>query len=204
MKSVFKILLLASLVWLTNLVSCRTGVEHSPDPGILRVILHGDDADTTIVIIDELYHVDTSDVFMVHIFEGKAYQGEKYADLYPTLDTYHNPGNSYNILARDTTGQHYQRYKIFETYVPPGTYTRLQIGVTANVLRIGDFDPIPVFLPLGDSLLVNLDFNFQVKENRITVIDLALAPFRSVQRFKDTYLFIRTINVQNVQIIKQD
>ncbi len=204
MKKALKSSLLLTVVWLSIWVSCRTGVEHSPDPGILRVLLHGDDADTTIVIIDEVYHVDTSDVFMVHIFEGKAYQGKKYADLYPTLDAYHNPGHSYNILARDSSAQRYVRYKIFETYVPPGTYTRLQIGVTANMLRIGDFDPIPVFLPPEDSLLVNLDFNFEVKENQVTEIDLALAPFKSVQRFKDTYLFKRTITVQHVQIIKQD
>ncbi len=196
------------LIFLLGLVAafqqCSTGVEPSPDPGVLRVILHGDDSDTTIVIIDETYSVDTSDVFMVHVFEGKAYQGQKYANLFPELNQYHNPGNYYNILARDSANTHYQRYKIFETYVPPGEYTKLQIGLTARELKIGQFDPIPVSLPPGDSLLVNLNFNFTVQSNRITVVDLSLKPFASVQRFKDTYLFHRIVNVQDIKIIKRD
>ena len=198
------VILTVFVACLSLLFHCSTGVESSPDPGILRVILHGDDSDTTIVIIDEIYKVDTSDVFMVHIFEGKAYQGNKYAELYPTLDTYHNPGKNYNILARDSLNQQYKRYKIFESYVPPGQYTKLQLGVTASELRIGEFDPIPVYLPPEDSLLVNLNFNFTVEENKITEIDLALKPFSSIQRYKDTYLFKRILLVQDVKILKQD
>ncbi|MCD6374372.1 MAG: hypothetical protein J7L94_02530 [Caldisericaceae bacterium] len=201
MKKILWIIVGAFVVIFFN--NCSTGVESSPKPGILQVILHGDDSDTSIVIIDETYSVDTSDVFMIHIFEGKAYQNKKYAELFPTLDAYHNPGHSYNILARDSTNQLYLRYKIFETYVPPGNYTRLQIGITAKELRIGEFDPIPVFLPPEDSLLVNIDFNFSVEPDHITQIDLALSPFRSIQRYKDMYLFKRIVEVQSVKILKR-
>lgn len=202
MKRFFYLSLLIGLI--VFLTECSTGIEPSPDPGILRVILHSDDSDTSIVIIDETYSVDTSDVFMIHVFEGKAYQGEKYANLFPELNQYHNPGKYYNILARDSSNTKYRRYKIFETYVPPGDYTKLQIGLTAQELKIGDFDPIPVYLPPGDSLLINLNFDFTVESNHITQVDLALKPFASVQRYKDTYLFRRIVNVAGITILKRD
>jgi hypothetical protein len=183
---------------------CSTGVESSPDPGILRIIFHGDDSDTSIVIINETYTVDTSDVFMVHIFEGRAYQGQKYAYLYPKLNEYHNPGKNYNILARDSLNQSYKRYKIFETFVPPGNYTRLQIGLTANELRIGDFDPIPIYLPADDSLLISINQDFTVESDHVTEVDLAIKPFASIQRYKDTYLFYRIVTVAGIKILRRD
>jgi len=177
------------------LSSCTTGIESSPQPGIVRVTLQSDQADTQIVILNQTLRVSSRDYFGVTITQGKVYSGEKYAFLFKDKDSYRQEDVTYNILERKD-GQ-YTKFTIFESYVPPVNYTKLQFGVTASLMKLGYFE-IPVKLPDGTPLLKDLDISFQVYENRVTEVSVQLSPFKSVKRYRDSYQFTREMKVTEI------
>jgi hypothetical protein len=50
-------------------------------------------------------------------------------------------------------------------------------------------------------LLLDIAVNFEVVENRVTEIYLQLKPLSSLVRFRDTYYFIRDVEVLGVNVI---
>lgn len=178
------------------LSQCDTGVVESPEPGILRITLQSEPADTTILVINDTFSVSEGDWFGVTITQGKIYTGDNFAILYKDTSSYQIQDLTYNILEREN--DEYHRFTIYESFVPPGDYDRLQIGVTASLLRLGYFG-IPVELPKGASLLIDLDQNFKVYENRrITEIHVQISPFKSVVRYRDSYHFTREMEITGV------
>lgn len=153
--------------------------------------------DTTITILNNTFAPDTLSSMKVKIFEAKAYIDSYYAILMPTLDAFRDEGNQYNILKRENNK--YVKYKIYESYVPPGVYNRLQLGIISDQLKIAGYK-IPLELPDGESLLYDFDLEFVVNEYDTTEINIQIKPFESLERYKDTFLFNRKLNVISINI----
>jgi len=176
--------------------SCDTGVESSPDPGILRVTLQSNPVDTFIVIINDTFTVSPKDSFGVTVFQGKAYKDSHFAILYKTPKSYQQKDITYNIVKIEN--DEYKRFTIFESHVPPFDYDKIQFGITANILKLRNFE-IPVQSPENANLFMDLYHNFQVSENRVTEINVQISPFESVHRFRDTYHFIPLLKIVDVK-----
>lgn len=174
------------------LSNCSTDIQDSPEPGVLKVILYSDPADTQIVILSKTFTVSETDYFGTTVFQGKVFLGEKFAFLYKDKMSYRQEDVTYNIIERKN-GQ-YTLFTIFDSYVPPGDYTRLQFGLNSNLVKIGYLE-IPVKLPPGESPMRNLEQIFQIYENQITEIKVQISPFQSVKRYRDSYQFIPEMKI---------
>ncbi len=177
------------------LSSCATDIQTSPDPGVLKVILYSDPADTQIVILSRRFIVSSSDYFGVTVFQGKVFSGEKFAFLYKDKMSYRQEDVTYNIIERKAG--RYTEFTIFDSYVPPGDYTSLQFGLNSNQVRIGYLE-IPVKLPIGDSPIRKLEQTFTVNENEITEIKVQISPFQSVKRYRDSYQFVPELKIVEI------
>lgn len=179
------------------LFGCDTGVESSPDPGIVRVTLQSDPADTSIVILADTFTVSPGDFFPIIIFQGKVSQQSNFALLFKDTESYRPEDVIYDVLKREN-GE-YVRFVIYESFVPPGNYDRLQFGATASLLILGNF-VIPVQLPPDADQLMDFYYDFEVFESRVTEINVEISPFESVRRFRDSFLFdpkMRIVSVRN-------
>lgn len=184
-------LLAASAVF----AGCETGVEHSPEPGVVRVTLQADATDNSITIGGQTYEATPADRFEITVFQGKLYQDSVYATLFAHLDEYRELDRQYDLLTFD--GDDPARQVIFETYVAPGIYDKLQFGLTASMVRIGALT-IPAQLPPGEGTLIELERDIEIFENDTTVIDLTIKPFESVRRFRDSFHFTRELQITGV------
>jgi hypothetical protein len=174
---------------------CDTGVDPSPDPGILRITLETDPADTAIIIVTDTLTVSEQDSFGVRFFQSKVYKNENYAYLFRTKNSYGLETFIVNVIKR--TSGIYETYRLYETYVPPQDYNRIQLGIDAENMRISRLD-IPVQVPPDSSLLMDFYQNFSVEANQVTEVVFRIKPFQSVHRFKDLYYFYRDIEVVDV------
>ncbi len=178
------------------MLSCNTGINRSEDPGIVKIVLQGNPADTSIVILEDTFTVDNTSVFAFHIFEGRVYIDSLYSDLTPSIDDYIDEGRYYNILEQENGI--YKKFTIYETYAPPDTYTKIQFGLNVNSVRISNFIT-PVILPAGEDLLLDIEHNFTVRENKTTEILLQIDPLKSIVRYRDSYVFKRELSVVSVK-----
>ncbi|MBO8131804.1 MAG: hypothetical protein H0Z29_09875 [Candidatus Marinimicrobia bacterium] len=191
-----------TIVILIMLISkgCNIEVEKSDYPGVLRLNLQADPTDTSITILDKTYIPDTSSVMKVKVFEAKAYIDSCYTILLPTLDAFIDEGRSYDILKKDE-GK-YKRYKIYESYAPPGIYNRLQFGIIIKELEIGGYK-IPIEVPEGGSLIYNFDIEFAVYEDDTTEINIQIKPFESLYRYRDSYIFNGNLEITSINVYRQ-
>ncbi|MBI3586581.1 MAG: hypothetical protein HY088_05585 [Ignavibacteriales bacterium] len=196
---------------------CQTGVEPSPNPGILRITLKADEADTTIIIQSDTSRFSRWDEFYFFISQGRLYRGRNYALLYADLTIERTPGTILNILQREwlngapikptdvteinTKNSRYSKSVIFESYVPPGDYDSLSFALIAY--EILTFVPKvyqnPVQLPMGTAPQIQFPAHITVHEDRVTQIDIEISPFRSLSRYRDSFLFDRKIKIIGVQ-----
>ncbi|MBM4160363.1 MAG: hypothetical protein FJ217_04595 [Ignavibacteria bacterium] len=197
--------------------SCRTGVEPSPSPGIVRVTLKSIETDTTIIIQNDTSRFSRWDEFYLYISQGKIYRGHNHALLYAEPSIARVPGDTVNIIRREwlsgvpikptdfteinTRNSRYIKYVILESYVPPGEYDSLAFALTANEILI--FLPKvymnPVQLPPGTHPQMQFPAKITVNEGRVTQVDLEIFPFSSLYRYRDSYLFGRKIRVASVE-----
>ncbi len=223
-KSIIAYMVLIILAF--NIFQCSTNVENSPDPGIVRVTIQSNPDDTFITIIGDTFQVSDADTFKVNFFQGKIYNNEKYALLYTDIKSYTTEEVAFNVFEREDNT--YKKFVIYESYALPQSYNRLQIGIkeyripghSNGKITISRNDTSYVTDENGDTIYVNIntttftnpvnlpadavslmDFEqqFEVKENKVTEIMLQIDPFRSLQRFKDSYLFIRQVRVTGVK-----
>ena len=188
--TIFSLLMLGAFFF-----NCDTGVEMSPAQGTIRVTFQSDPADTTIEIVEFTFSVSEDDWFGATIFQGKVYNDDQFALLYTSTKSYLLEDVTYNILERENN--EYEKFTIFESYVPPGDYNLLQFGVTAEWLELEYFG-IPVELPEGADLLVDMYHDFHVSENKVTEINVQISPFKSVVRYRDTFHFTREMEITGV------
>jgi hypothetical protein len=175
---------------------CDTGVEVSPQPGILRVTLQSDPADTSILIVKDTVNVAEGDSFGVTVYQGKVYNDSAFALLYTTPRTYQQQDVTYNIIKR-SAGQ-YHKFTIYECHVPPFSYDKITFGMTPRILRLGTFE-IPVKSPTDVSPFVELHTQFHVEEKGVTEVEVRIRPFRSVRRYRDSYLFVPDVEIVSVK-----
>jgi len=176
-------------------VHCSTGVERSLEPGIVKVVLQSNPADTSIVILGQTYSVDSSSFFILEVSQGKIYIDSYFSDLLPKLDDFQDNGKAYNILAKEDDV--YRKIKLFETFAPADNFTKLQFAVNASILGIGGF-LIPLSLPEDANLLMNFDQIITVKEDMTTEIIIQIEPLQSVVRYKDSFRFLRKLEIINI------
>jgi hypothetical protein len=197
-------------------VQCTTGVEPSPDPGIVRVMIKGVESDTMIVIQGDSSEFSRWDLFNLYLSTGRIYQGEIYSTIYNNPTNERKGSDTANILARewldgtpitprDTVritpqNSRWVNYIVFESYVPPGEYTRLYFALTATEMEI--FIPKhylnPVQLPPGTEPGMDFDIPFTVVEGGVTEIRLEIYPYQSLARYRDAFYFDREVIVSNV------
>lgn len=178
--------------------SCKTGIEPSPEPGVVRVTLQSDPADTTLVIVTDTLGLHTYDRFGVTIFQGKLYRDSSYILLFPDLESYRTRDQDFNVLEWDSTTGTYMRYTVYETEVPPGNWDKLEFGMTADQLKIGTFR-VGVELPTQADRLMTLAEEITIAEGDTTVINLQIQPFQSVARYGDQFIFNRKVQILSVQ-----
>lgn len=204
-------------IFITTFWSCDTGLEASPEPGILRVSIQSNPLDTSIVIKSDTFSVIQGDSFGVKFFQGKVYNGENYALLYETTDSYLTEDLIFNVINR--LNHSYEKVTVYESYVPPAHYDRLQVGITASEIRVSrvytrylydadgnvigsrlDTTTItnPVRLPDVATPLLDFETDFEINENKITEVVLQIDPFESLERFKDAYVFNRKIRINEI------
>ena len=197
-KNFISRLVIATIIgFLMSNIGCDTGtgIEPSLDPGILRITLESNPLDTSIVIVNNTFNISQDDSFGVTIYQGKIYNDENFAFLYMNTRSYQTE-KIYNILRNEDT--EYKKFIIYESHVPPGDYDVLQFGIMPNPFEI-DRIPFPVQIPPDSSALLNLDQKFTVYENRTTEINVQISPFKSVQRYRDTFYFIPNIDIIDVK-----
>ncbi len=196
--------------------SCQTGVEPSPEPGILRVTLKANETDSTIIIQSDTSRLSRWDEFNLTVSQGRLYRASNYALLYADRSIGRIPGSTVNILHREwlngipikntditeinTKNSRYITYVVFESFVPPGTYDSLTFTLTASEILI--FIPKvyqnPIQLPLGTRPAMQISTNLTVNEGRVTQVNLEILPFGSLGRYRDSYIFDRKVRVVNV------
>ena len=164
---------------------CDTCIEDSPDPGILRITLESDQSDTVIVIVTDTLTVSDEDVFLMSVFQGQVFEDSTYGILYPTLSSTRQEEIFYNLIWRE--GGQYQRFSIFESYVPPGSYNKIKFGIDSRFLKLENFDVIEVLTP--DNYFLELPTSFEVKSNGTTEVNVSVKPFQYIIRYRDIYLF---------------
>lgn len=178
---------------------CSTGVEVSPQPGIVRVTLQSDPGDTSIAILTDMHRVTINDSLDLKTFQSKVYNGDKFAIFFRTTTSYRQEDAIHNVLKLDSSGT-YTTFTIYESYVPPGSYDRLQIGITASFMHLEGpptYD-ISVRLPPEAPPLIDLYQPFQVFESRVTEVNVQISPFKSVSRYRDLYYFNRIVRVTGI------
>ncbi len=180
-----------------GLLNCDTGIEDSPEPGILRITLESDQTDTTIVFVTDTFTVSDRDTFLIEIFQGKVFRDTSYATLYARRSLNVEVTLRYNLLSREN--HQYQKLTIFESYIPPYTYNKIRFGMDSYYLKLLGFDKILVQTPPG--YFLDLPANIEIKENHVTEVNVRVAPFKNVIRYRDTYIFAPEMEVVDVKIL---
>lgn len=205
-KKIFVLFSVILIFTALTIYDCTTGVQDSPQHGIVRIMFKSDPADTILIEKSDTFSVSTryDAIFMLKVFQGRIYRDSNFAVLYPTVKSYRQEDEFVNIIAVDSLGN-YKDYKVFESYVPPGNYNSLEFGVTPAsgiplkiVANSGKTFENPVELPPGESLLYHFDQDFTVNENKVTEIDVQISPFKSVKRYKDVYRLYRVMKITDV------
>jgi hypothetical protein len=197
--------------------SCTTGVDASPEPGVFRVTIVSNDADSILVILGDTARCSRVDRYTVTTSKGRLYQGSFYVDLYaePTIDRI--PSTTINLLQRQWPDGRLVdgtdpfeiprwktspvRYTVFEWYTPPGTYDKFEFGLSGSEVFVAiprQFDN-PLQLPDGVSSIMDFPRSITVNAGKVTQVDIAIDPYKSIQRYRDTYLFDRKVSIVQVQ-----
>jgi hypothetical protein len=212
-------LLIAATGLLWGADGCKTNVEPSPEPGTIRVVLKSADTDTAIIIQNDTSRFSRWDNFNVLVSQCRLYQGETYAYIYSNTSADRQASDTVNVLAREwLTGvpitfldsdeitpanSRFRRHVIFESFVPPGTYQKLSLSVTASEMEF--FIPKhylnPVGLPPGVTPAMEFPVDVTVNERGVTEVELELSPYKSLRRYQDQFYFERKVVVKKVRVL---
>ena len=154
-------------------------------------------------IVNNVEHKGERCFFPVRLFQAKVFDDDNFAYLTQYLDVPDYSSLYFDILQR--INYSYPKFTVFETYIPPGQYDSLQVGLSPassplNIVGIGNMW-IPVELPPDEEVLMNFDCEFTVQENDTTEIVLEIKPLESVRRYRDSYLFCRDIKVTDIRYL---
>ncbi len=198
---------------------CKTAVEPSPEPGILRVVFKSADADTAIIIQNDTSRFSRWDNFNIIVSQCRLYAGENYAYVYNNPSSSRKADDTVNALAREwltgvpittqdadsitSRNSRFRSFVIFESYVPPGSYQKLSLQVTASEMEF--FIPKhylnPVTLPPGVIPTMEFPVAVTVNEQGVTEVTLELSPYKSLRRYQDQFYFERKLVVKQVRVL---
>jgi len=207
------------VLFVLALHGCNTGVEPSPAPGILRVKIVSDDLDTALVSGGDTTRFTRWDSFEVTFAQGALYRNENYANIYVDPSSDRISTSTVNLIGRHwldgtkitgtdtttitTTNSRYNEYIIFQSYVPPGDYDRVQFSVLSSGISV--FSPkiywVPIQLPDSTSPIMKLYKSISVEEGRTTEVKIEIQPFASLRRYKDAFVFDRKMRIVNVTVL---
>jgi hypothetical protein len=213
-----KLLVLFAVSFGLCFFSCTTGVEESPEPGILRVTLKANEADSILVILGDTARCSRVDRYNVIVSRGRLYRGVNYVDLYLTPSIDRITADTINLIQRqwfdgrlvnDTDSfeiprsqTRYIGYTVFEWYTPPGVYDKLQFALTGIEVFVAiprQFNN-PLQLPEGTSSVMDFPVPITVEEGKVTDVQFEIDQFKSIRRFRDSYIFDRVVRVKNIEI----
>lgn len=174
-------------------------VGTSPEPGLLRVTLQADPADSTITIADQVYNLNEVAAQMyVTVSQGRAYRDTTYAQLFQDPQDLSAEEEIFLNMLRRVGDNQTPEYRVYETLMPPATYDSLQIVFNASQFVVGDFQN-EVNLQPGTSPLVTFQQSFQIESNEVTTVNLQMRPLESLTRFKDVFYFNPVLQVASVE-----
>lgn len=199
-------------------IGCDTGVETSPNPGIIRITIKSADADTLLIILGDTIKFSRVDHYDVIFSQARLYRDENYAELFTDLSIERNNSITINVLQRawldgriitpndsvfdvEAWNSKYVSSKVVEWYIPPGTYNELQFnlkGIEVYVARPRQFRT-PLQLADGVKPIMSFNQTIDVNAGRVTEVNLEILPFQSIKRYKDSYIFERKINIASVR-----
>ncbi len=198
---------------------CTTGVEPSPRPGIVRVTLKSSESDVSLVILGDTTRFSRYDQFYARLYGGRVIRGDNYAPIYANTSIERIESDTVNLLAREwldgtpinirdsvaitPQNSRYRKFTIFEWYLSPGTYDKLQFTLMADevLTYIPKLYVNPIQLPPGIPPQLFFPTPFSIEEDRVTQIDIEILPFQSLHRYQDSFLFDRKMQVVRVQTL---
>lgn len=194
--------LVCFILFMLILLNCDTGVEPSPEPGILRVLLQQDPADTTIIIARDTLHSSPGDSLEIAIFQNRAFVDTSWAILYQDTSEYMIQSHFYNIFERDDST--FKKFQIINSYLPPDQYTNIQVGITAeNMLLTYGYLFGGVRIPMEQDpnvgLIQDIQTNYTINSGRITEVLIRIKAFDSVERYRDLFYFNPKLEVVDIR-----
>lgn len=191
------------------LCTCDTGVDPSPDPGVIRLLLEADAADSVVVIGSKRYALgnDTTSALMrIRIGQALIYRDTTYAALYRRLNSFQIQDPLVDVLETDSEGS-LSNHLLFESYLPPAAYDSLQLAMHVNLFRIQTLGRVTfntfeneVRLPPGASPVLTFRQPFDITSRDTTVVQLRIRPLQSLTRYQDVYYFTPEVEIEDIEL----
>ncbi|MBT4034618.1 MAG: hypothetical protein HOB84_10510 [Candidatus Marinimicrobia bacterium] len=200
MKKKFLIMtaICSSLLLLTS-CSEITKADEQIGPGILRVVLEPDPADSTITILGETYSYSENDSLGINIYQGRAVTVDSnFALLYESVNSWRQDQHTYNLLLRNE--DEFVHHTVFESFVPPGEYASVSMGFEGFHLQVGPYS-IPVELSSDLDPVAEFPVEYTVEEGEVTEVHILVEPFSSMTRRLDSYVFSRQARIGDVHYL---
>lgn len=186
------------------ITGCDHPVQPSDQPGVVKITLQHAPGDTVIEMAGKTNHLTSNDRFPLTISEGRVIRSpdSAYSNLFQNMDEFRQQDHTYDVLSLEKDGTP-QRIQIFETRIPPGDYTEVSFVINTESIRLvprGEQEITqPVEIGHNVDMPISVDADFSIKEQRTTVVNLHLASFESLTRFRDTFQFVPQISVHSIK-----
>ena len=185
------------------LASCSelTKADEQIGPGILRIVLEPDPADSTITILGETYSVSGNDSLGINIYQGRAVTVDSnFALLYKSVNSWRQDQYTYNLLLWED--DEFVQHTVFESFVPPGDYASVSIGFEGFHMQVGPYS-IPVELSSELDPIAEFPVEYIVEEGQVTEVHILIEPFTSMTRKLDSYVFSRRARIGNANYLRE-
>jgi len=197
----FLLALLLGIPLIFSSCSDLTKADEKISPGILRVVLESDPADSTISILGVTYGIGEDDSLGINVYQGRAVNVDSsFALLYTNVNSWRQDQHTYNLL-KMTDGVLAQ-HTVFESFVPPGNYKSISMGLEGFHLQVGPYS-IPVELKSDLDPVAEFAVDYQMEQSRVTEVHILIEPLSSMTRQLDSYVFSRRARVGTVHYLPE-
>lgn len=170
------------------LLTCTSDVPHSPNPGILRLYMVTNPADTLAYMGLDTLRVKSGDQFLLRISQRKVFRADSvYAVVFNSLMANHETEDTYNVFKRQERS--FVRHLIGEAQLPPDTFIEIQFVVYPDPMVVVGGVGFPIQPVDNYDPLIRLTHTFHIRENDTTEVTIQFNAFQSIKRWRDTYLF---------------
>jgi hypothetical protein len=197
----FLLALLLDIPLIFSSCSDLTKADEKISPGILRVILESDPADSTISILGVTYGIGEDDSLGINVYQGRAVNVDSnFALLYTNVNSWRQDQHTYNLL-KMTDGVLAQ-HTVFESFVPQGNYKSISMGLEGFHLQVGPYS-IPVELKSDLDPVAEFAVDYQMEQSRVTEVHILIEPLSSMTRQLDSYVFSLRARVGTVHYLPE-